>query len=312
MRTDARPDLDASAEHLVAVLLPWSTHVNHSLLRIDLQVPDLEAFIEHAGVVLGMEAVEREPRSASLALPGQPVSVSLTQGDAPALTGIAFATDTENLDEVRDRARRYGTDCRSGDAGVRLLTPNGLAIELLAVAQPHGNTTERTAGPLISGLDHVSLCAKDLDATVAFFCDVLGFRLSDSVENKRHWLRCGPSHHHVAVFEGDNALQHYAFLTSGFDQIQRLGDLLATRGQNFVWGPGRHALGANIFSYHIDPAGAVLEVCSDMIQIPDEEAWVTQVWPADTLASAIMWGPPPPAEFRELSIPVVDLSKEAA
>ena len=132
---------------------------------------------------------------------------------------------------------------------------------------------------------------------------MLGFRLSDSVEDVRHWLRCGPNHHTVAVFGGDDTLHHYAFATSGIDQIARLGDLLAQRGENFIWGPGRHGIGANIFSYHLDPAGAILEVCSDMVQV-DDEAWTSRVWPANTLASAITWGAPPPPGFREHAIPI--------
>jgi catechol-2,3-dioxygenase len=132
---------------------------------------------------------------------------------------------------------------------------------------------------------------------------VLGFRLTDSVEDKRHWLRCGPNHHTVAVFEGPDGLQHYAFATEDMNQLGRLGDLLATRGEQFIWGLGRHGLGANMFSYHLDPAGGVLEVCCGMIQVEDEEAWVAQVWRADTLDSAVMWGPPPPSEFRQLGIP---------
>ena len=80
--------------------------------------------------------------------------------------------------------------------------------------------------------------------------------------------------------------------------------LLALRGHNFLWGPGRHALGANIFTYHIDPAGAVLEVTTGMIEIADEREWVTQVWSPDTPASAVMWGPYPPESFRGTSIAI--------
>jgi catechol 2,3-dioxygenase-like lactoylglutathione lyase family enzyme len=282
--------------------------VNHSLVHIALRVPDLAASVEHAQAVLGVETVNREPDVVRLGLPGGRPCLILIADDHAALDHIALLTSEANLTEVGDRARYRGLqlhDTRELDAGeIRLHAPNGLAIELAAGAPSARNASARALGPLIGSLDHVSLNARELDATVSFFVDVLGFQLVDSVEDKRHWLRCGPNHHTVAVFEGEDTLHHYAFETADIGELQRLGDLLATRQENFVWGPGRHNLGANLFTYQLDPAGALLEVCSDMIQVQDEDAWEAQVWPAAGLTSAVMWGPPPPANFRELAIPI--------
>ncbi len=280
--------------------------MNHALTQLGLRVPDPDAYVEHVGAVLGLETVEDRDGATWLALPGQPACVVLTAGPA-AIEHIGLLTSETNLREVGERASARGlslADARRLPApAVRLIAPNQLAVELGVGAAAPRNRQARELGPLIGSLDHVSLKARELDATVAFFRDILGFRLSDSVEDKRHWLRCGPNHHTVAVFEGEDALQHYAFETDDFVQLARLGDLLASRGQNFVWGPGRHALGANAFTYHLDPAGAVLEVTSDMIQVEDEASWETQVWSASSPASAVMWGPPPPPEFRGLEIP---------
>jgi catechol 2,3-dioxygenase len=282
--------------------------VNHSLVHIALRVPDLEASVEHAQAVLGVETVNRAPDVVRLSLPGGPPCLILIADDRAALDHIALLTSAANLARVSERARSCDLqlhDNRELDArGIRLHAPNGLAIELAVGAPTARNASARTLGPLIGSLDHVSLNARELDATVAFFVDVLGFRLVDSVEDKRHWLGCGPNHHTVAVFEGEDTLHHYAFETADIGELQRLGDLLAIRQENFVWGPGRHNLGANLFTYQLDPAGALLEVCSDMIQVHHEEAWQAQVWPAAGLTSAVMWGPPPPANFRGLAIPI--------
>jgi catechol 2,3-dioxygenase-like lactoylglutathione lyase family enzyme len=281
--------------------------VNHHLVHVGFQVPDIRDSIEHFESVLGVTAAAADDDRVWLALPGARPCLVLTEGPEAVCDHAALVTSGENLSEIRTRADRAGfvTDDALflDDGGVRLVAPNGLVVEVGAGPIPARNAEPREIGPVISGIDHVSLTATDLPATVAFFRDVLGFRLSDSVEDKRHWLRCGPNHHTVAVFEGPDGLQHYAFATEDLNQLGRLGDLLATRGQNFIWGLGRHGLGANMFSYHLDPAGGVLEVCCGMIQVDDEEAWVTQVWRADTLDSALMWGPPPPPEFRQLGIP---------
>jgi catechol 2,3-dioxygenase len=280
--------------------------VNHHLVHVGFQVSDIDASIEHFKSVLGVAAAPVDDERVWLALPGARPCVVLTEGREAVCDHVALVTSEGNLSQIRTRADRagFGLDdplFLDGD-GLRLVAPNGLVVEIGLGAIPVRNAEPRDIGPVISGIDHVSITAADLPGTLAFFRDVLGFRLSDSVEDKRHWLRCGPNHHTVAVFEGPDGLQHYAFATEDMNQLGRLGDLLATRGQNFIWGLGRHGLGANMFSYHLDPAGAVLEVCCGMIQVEDEEAWVTQVWRADTLDSAVMWGPPPPPEFRQLGI----------
>lgn len=282
--------------------------MNHHLVHVGFQVPDINASVEHFESVLGVAAATVDDGDRVwLALPGGRPCVVLTAGPEALCDHAALVTSHQNLSEIGTRAERadFAVDeplFLDGD-GLRLLAPNGLVVEIGVGTAPARNTEPRTIGPEISGIDHLSLTAADLPATLAFFRDLLGFRISDSVEDKRHWLRCGPNHHTVAIFEGPDGLQHYAFATEDMNQLGRLGDLLATRGQNFVWGVGRHGLGANMFSYHLDPAGGVLEVCSGMIQVEDEEAWVAQVWRADTLDSAVMWGPPPPPEFRQLGIP---------
>jgi catechol 2,3-dioxygenase-like lactoylglutathione lyase family enzyme len=282
--------------------------MNHHLIHVGLRVPDLAASIEHFEAVVGLREVSRTEQAARLALGDQPACVILTESDTAACDHMALGTTSGNLATIRDRAEAAAIEVLDaeflqGDA-IRLLAPNSLPVEI-GVAEPAPkNTAPRKVGPVIGGLDHLSLKAADLPATVSFFCDVLGFRVSDSVDDARHWLRCGPNHHTVALFTGEDGLQHYAFDTAGIAELQRLCDLLATRGQNLLWGIGRHGLGANIFSYHLDPAGAILEICSDMIQVTDEDAWVTQTWPGNTLASALMWGPPPPSEFRQLMIPM--------
>jgi catechol 2,3-dioxygenase-like lactoylglutathione lyase family enzyme len=290
--------------------------MNHALVHVGLRVPDLDASVEHARAVLGVEVLDRDAGTAQLALPGQPACLVLIADDGAACEHMALHTSEANISEIRRRAEAAGVpieDARYvGDVGMRLSAPNGVAVEIAAGEPATRNAAPRAVGPVIGGLDHLSFTARNLDGTVAFFRDVLGFRLSDSVSDQRHWLRCGPNHHTIAIFQGDDdALHHYAFETSGIAQLQRLGDLLATRGQNFLWGPGRHGLGANIFTYHLDPSGAILEVCSEMIQVDDEDTWVSQTWPADTPASAVMWGPMPPADFRTRAIPVRARQKAA-
>lgn len=280
--------------------------LNHHLVRAGFRVPDVARSAAHAVDVLGLEVVRQSEDEAVLALPGQPPCLVLRGSGSAEFDFMALHTTPENLAEVRRRLETADVEILpaaelEGDA-LRVHAPNGVAVEIGVGEAPVRNTAPREAGPVIGSLDHLSFSAEDPGAFRDFFVDMLGFRLSDSFLTERHWLRCGPTHHTVAVFTGRDGIHHYAFETEDIRGLALLGDLLAARGQNFIWGPGRHGLGANIFTYHLDPAGSILEVTSDMLRIESEEEWEAEVWD-DAQKSGVMWGPLPPAGFRDLSIP---------
>lgn len=286
-------------EYIVTVL-------DHHLVRAGFRVPDVERSAAHATEVLGAEIVSRDDTHIAVALPGQEACLVFRPADSAEFDVMALHTSARNLAEVRRRLEAAGQEVLpaaelTGDA-LRVHAPNGVAVEIGVGEAPVRNRTPRESGPVIGSLDHLSFAAEDPGAFRDFFVDLFGFRLSDSFLDQRHWLRCGPNHHTVAVFTGRNGIHHYAFETEDIRGLAQLGDLLASRGQNFIWGPGRHGLGANIFTYHLDPAGSILEVTSDMLQVEDEVAWEAQVW-EDAEKSGVMWGPLPPAGFRDFSTP---------
>lgn len=290
------------------------TTMIHHLVRAGFRVPDLAASVAHASELLGLNVREQTPDEVSLALPGQqPCLILRTHGSA-SFDFMALHTTSDNLAEIRRRLDAHGVTYTDGfeleEPTIRFHAPNGVAVEV-GVGEPHvRNESPRESGPVIGALDHLSFAARDQEAFKNFFIDVLDFRLTDSVLGERHWLRCNENHHTVAVFNGEDGLHHYAFETSDLNGLGALGDLLAARGQNFMWGPGRHALGMNIFTYHLDPAGSILEVCSNMLQIGEEEEWEAEVW-TNGLKSAVLWGPLPPTGFREVFIPPLQESEIA-
>ena len=282
--------------------------LNHHLIRAGLRVPDLARSTAHAVEVLGLDVVVQHDTEVTLALPGQEPCLVLRPSGSAEFDFMALHTTAENLAEVRGRLESAGVTVSAareltGDA-LRIHAPNGVAVELGVGDAPRRNDSPRETGPVIGSLDHLSFSAENPGAFRDFFVDLLGFRLSDSFLTERHWLRCNPNHHTVAVFSGRDGLHHYAFETTDIRGLGQLGDVLAARGQNFIWGPGRHGLGQNIFTYHLDPAGSILEVTSDMLQVDSEEEWEAEIWD-DAQKSGVLWGPLPPAGFRDLSIPAV-------
>ena len=134
-----------------------------------------------------------------------------------------------------------------------------------------------------------------------FYTDVLGFRVSDWIENQLAFLRCDRKHHVIAFNRADHAsVNHVAYVMANVDGVMRGLANLRARGQEPVWGPGRHGPGNNIFCYFKDPAGYVSEFSSDMEYIEDEAAHEPAVW-RRVPEQIDRWGTagPPSADVRK-------------
>ena len=59
----------------------------------------------------------------------------------------------------------------------------------------------------------------------------------------------------------------------------------------------------NIFTYHFDPAGAVVEYYADLYQVWDEDTYVPGEWAMDDHRAQNLWGPGVPEELIFASTP---------
>lgn len=146
-------------------------------------------------------------------------------------------------------------------------------------------------------LGHVLYATTDIDASIRFLVDVLGFRMSDSTPGLIAFLRCSTDHHNVALVASPVPFFHHSsWQVNDVDEIgQGAQHLLTADPQRTVWGLGRHFLGSNFFWYFRDPAGNYAEYFSDLDQVGDDDAWLAQEW--DPSKSLYAWGPPVPADF---------------
>ena len=122
---------------------------------------------------------------------------------------------------------------------MRFLAPAGHVIEVF--------TGMEDAGPVHTGsgiqprkFAHPMLTALESGPTVAFFLDVLGFRLSDDVgDGMLVFMRCNPDHHGVGVGLGPRTgLNHYAWEVESLATLGALGDVLARNGGALRLGTG--------------------------------------------------------------------------
>jgi catechol 2,3-dioxygenase-like lactoylglutathione lyase family enzyme len=137
---------------------------------------------------------------------------------------------------------------------------------------------ERESRP--KSISHVVFNTGDLTRTRDFYQTVLGFKVSDWVQDFFCFMRTGRTHHILAFAQSrHSSLNHVSFEVRGLDEFMRATGSMMRRGHEPVWGPGRHGAGDNTFSYFRDPTtGFVMEYTTALQQIDDEHGWTPKVY----------------------------------
>jgi catechol 2,3-dioxygenase len=141
------------------------------------------------------------------------------------------------------------------------------------------------------GLGHVVLKVRDLDRSLAFYRDLLGFRVSSEMSNVMIFLTAtGESHHDLALLRvGDSApspvatavgLYHVAVQLADWDAVKRAHGILAERG--LLKGSADHGVTRSL--YTADPDGNEIELYCDT----PREQWEGRVDEAMTVGPLIL------------------------
>jgi catechol-2,3-dioxygenase len=293
-------------------------HIGHVATR----VTDVEGSARQVAGALGLTTTIESDEVSFLTANAKHHELQLIRADQPGLDHIGLElADTEELEACLERAVAAGATVVSTDPeepglarATRILGPADLVLELYTPTATAPLAIDNVIGRHARKFGHVSLATEDDQAgpLVKFLVDGLGFRISDAV-GPLTWLRCDADHHGIAVFGGapTNLMHHYAFELNGWDGMRMYLDDLAVKGEQIVWGPGRHGPGFNLFTYLPDLDGGLIEGYAAMLQIEDDENYVPIDWEQHPNPMNV-WGPAMPEEVAGFGVPILAPSKSAA
>jgi catechol-2,3-dioxygenase len=286
--------------------------ITKALGFVALGVPDLALATEEAQQVHGLRLTHSEGGSRFFSANDRRFELILIQAAHPALETIGLeATDEDSFDLLKSRlanANVHFSDRSMPYPGiakaVRFSLPSGHTIELHS---PAGVTTQSfgpTPGARPRRLGHALLKVENVPLVEQFLRELLSFRVSDrALDGRIVWLRCSEIHHSINLLQGPAGLHHYAWEVDDWSVFKRLGDILHGYGRQLVWGPGRHGPGRNLFTYHADSTGALVEYFTDIARIEDEATYQWRDW-SDVPEWNNIWGPLPPSNFPDYGIPL--------
>ncbi|MCU0919354.1 MAG: VOC family protein [Burkholderiaceae bacterium] len=272
---------------------------------------DLTGADRFAREVIGLELARTEAGARWYRSDDRDHTLVYFEGDPDDHTVGFELRDGAELDAAAAALSDQGFEVRHGGADaceqrrvrgfVAFTDLSGNRIEL--VDRPHHSGrryfASRDAG--ITGFSHVGLCSTDAPRDEAFWCGVLGARVSDRIGDAA-LLRIDPVHHKVALFPTTRSgVQHVNHQVASIDDVMRAWYQLREHGVKIVFGPGRHPTSGAVFLYFEGPDGMVFEYSTGVRTIApeDEAAYRPRQFPAIP-SSFCMWGSLPDIpEFRK-------------
>ena len=295
------------------MLSPHLYPITKALGYVSLGVSNLEVATEAAEQILGLRRVHSETDRCFFSSNNRAFELILGSSSKPTLQAVGLeATDEDSFGILKKRLAeanvKFAEECDvypGVSKLIRFSLPSGHPIELHSSTGETSQSFYPTAGVRPRRLGHALLKVEDIPKVEDFLTEILSFRVSDrGVGGEIVWFRCSEVHHSINLLQGPPGLHHYAWEVDDWSAFKQLGDVLRGHRSQLVWGPGRHGPGNNLFTYHADSAGALVEYFADILRIEREEDYKWRDW-TDVPEWNNVWGPLPPTNFREYGVGLV-------
>jgi catechol 2,3-dioxygenase-like lactoylglutathione lyase family enzyme len=186
--------------------------------------------------------------------------------------------------------------------GLRLTDPDGNGVVLIERKRPaDARPAEVKYSSVIPGFHprkfgHVNYLTANAERFIAWYADKLGFKITDRIGTEGCWLHVNADHHVLAVLEkGYSHIHHVAFELVDWGEFRVALDHLAQNKRPIVWGPGRHGMARNLFSYFRMPEEDLfVELFADLEQLAEDHE--PRQYPDDPHSSNT-WGTLPPRSY---------------
>jgi len=212
---------------------------------------------------------------------------------------------------------------------------------LISFRDPDGNRLEAFHGPLLAdtpfkpsraisgflagvlGMGHAVLMVADFDVSLAFYQDLLGFRISDFIRNpavKACFLHVNPRHHSLALIQHPRQGMHHLMMELySLDDVGQGYDRALGVAERVAISLGRHHNDYMTSFYMRTPSNFLVEYGWGARQVdvatsqPEEMTTLASFWGHDGLMRSIGGSapppehlPPPPPEGRRAPVQVME------
>jgi 2,3-dihydroxybiphenyl 1,2-dioxygenase len=230
-----------------------------SLGYLGIRAKDLGDWGSYGSNLLGLQRIDRSRSSLAFRMDDRKQRLVV---EADGGEGLGFfgweAADAAALDAIGSRLEAAGVEV---ERATRALADERRVTDLIVVRDPAGNRVELfygaevTAEPFVPGrsisgfrtgplgLGHVVMHTDDTSRMLAFYRDLLGFRLTDYYSHPFHatFLHLNPRHHSLAFIQtGKNAVHHVMMELFSFDDVGQGYDLALGEEGRVATTLGRH------------------------------------------------------------------------
>ena len=291
----------------------------------------LEDWRAFAPAWLGMQEVDRGGGSLAFRMDDRKQRLFTDRAVAPGTQVFGWEVeDSAALDALAGRLETAGVAVRREPAA---LADQRCVAGLISFADPAGNRLEAFFGAMVAdtpfepsrsiagfrtgaqGMGHALVAVQDIAAARAFYCDLLGFKVSDYMQAPipAYFLHVNGRHHSIAIVGAPvNAMHHLMVEFFSLDDVGQGYDMLRAQPERILAKLGRHSNDL-MLSYYMHSPGPFLVECGWGGREVDDATWqpvemtsVKSLWGHQGLFEALGDPPMPALEQRHAPLQVID------